>query len=122
MKTNILRLVSFFSTSLAIALALVIISAMSTAKANNNAPVPRTLPDLHPSVLNGLISPTASERFLEEGRRKLETEADILVHPERYEREVILKIDMTKIKKIEEIEEKKPTFHTPEDTSQQEVN
>lgn len=117
MKTNILRFVSFFSTSLAIALALVIISAMGTAKANNNVPVPRTLPNLRPSVLNGLFSPTASERFFEEGRRQLEREADILTHPERYEREGILKIDMTKIKKIEETEGEKPTFHAPKDAS-----
>ena len=122
MKTNILRFVSCFSTSLAIAIVLVIISAMSTAEANNNTPVPRTLPDIHPSVLNGLFSPTASERFLEEGRRRLEREVDILTHPERYEREDILKIDTTKIKNIEETEGEKSTFHAPEDTSQQEVN
>ncbi len=122
MKTNILRFVSFFSTSLAIAIALVIIGAMSTAKASNNTSIPRTPPNIRPSVLNGLFSPTASERFLEEGRRKMEREAEVLVHPERYKREGILKIDTTKIKKIEEIQEKEPTYHAPEDTSQQEVN
>lgn len=122
MKTNILRFVSFFSTSLAIAIVLVIISAMSTAEANNNTPVSRNLPDLHPSALNGLFSPTASERFLEEGRHKLEREVDILTHPERYDREAILKIDTTKIKNIEETEGEKSTFHAPEDISQQEVN
>lgn len=112
MKTNTLHFVSFFCTSLAIAIALVIIGGMGTAKAQN------AVPKLNQSVLNGLFSPTAAERFFEEGRRDIEREVKILAHPERYKREDILKIDTTDIKRIEETGKTKPVYNFPEDTPQ----
>ena len=116
MKTNTLHFVSFFSTSLAIAYTLVIIGTTGTAKAEN------TVPNLNQSVLSGLFSPTAAERFFEEGRHKIEREAQILVHPERYKREDILQINTIDIKKIEETRETKPNYNFPEDTLQQKLD
>ncbi|MDJ0798207.1 MAG: hypothetical protein QNJ51_15535 [Calothrix sp. MO_167.B12] len=109
MKTNTLHFVSFFCTSLAIAL--VILGTIVTAKAQN------TLPNLNQSVLNGLFSPTAAERFFEEGRRKMDKETQILVNPEAYKREDILQINTTDIKKIEETGKTKPVSNSPEDSS-----
>ncbi len=68
---NTLEFVSFFCTSLAISIVLVIVSAMATARAH-------TRPLLNRSVLNGLYSPTAAERFFEEGRRGMEREIEII--------------------------------------------
>ena len=116
MKTNTLHFVSFFCTSLAIAIALVIIGGMGTAKAQN------AVPKLNQSVLNGLFSPTAAERFFEKGRRDIEREAEILSHPERYRREDILKIDRNDIKTIEETEKTKKIYNSPEETPQQELD
>ena len=116
MRTNTLHFVSFFCTSLAIAIALVIIGAMSTAKAQNS------VPNINQSVLNGLFSPRASDRFFEEGRRKMEREAEILANPERYKREDILKIDMIDIKKIKETGETESINDSPENTLQQELD
>ncbi len=69
---NTLEFVSFFCTSLAISIVLVIVSAMATARAQNTRPL------LNRSVLNGLYSPTAAERFFEEGRRGMEREIEII--------------------------------------------
>ena len=115
MKTNTLHFVSFFSTSLVIGIGLIIIGAMGTAKAQN------TVPNLNQSVLNGLFSPTSAERFFEEGRRKMEREAEILADPERYQREDILQVDTIDIKRIEEMEKTKPIYNSPEDTPQGEL-
>ena len=115
MKTNTLHFVSFFCTSLAIAIALVIIGAMGTAKAQN------TVPNLNQSVLNGLFSPTSADRFFEEGRRNMEREREILAHPERYSSEGILQINTIDFKIIEETGETKPISNFSEDTPQQEL-
>lgn len=114
MKTNTLHFVSFFSTYGAIAL--VIIGAMGTAKAQD------TIPHINQSVLNGLFSPTAAERFFEEGRRNMEREAQILADPERYKRKDILQTDKIDIKRIEETWKTKPTDNFPEDTPQQKLD
>ncbi len=113
MKTNTLntlQFVSFFSTSLAISIVLVIISAMATARAQNTRPL------LNQSVLNGLHSPTGAERFFEQRRRKMETEIEILTHRDRYFREPILQIETIEIKIIEETDETKPIDNFPIDS------
>ena len=108
MKTNTLHFVSFFCTNVAITLILVIVGAMETARAQN------TLPSFNQSVLNGLFSPTAAERFFEEGRRDMEREIEILAHPERYKSEGILQLNTIDIKIIEESGETKPIDNFPE--------
>ena len=114
MKTNILHLVSFWGTSLAIAIILVIVAAIGTAKAQN------TLPNFNQANLNGLFTPTAADRFFEEGRRNMEKEAEILAHPERYSREDLIQLNTIDIKIIESTEETNPISNFSEDSSQEE--
>ena len=116
MKTNALHFVSFFGTSLAIAILLVIVGAIGTAKGQTN------VPNLNQSVINGLFTPTAADRFFEEGRRNMEREREILTHPERYSREDILQINTIDIKIIDETGETIPIDNFPEDTPQQELD
>ena len=49
--------------------------AVTAAKAENN---------LDFDALNGLFTPTQSERFFQEGRENFEREVEILSHPEQY--------------------------------------
>ena len=44
-------------------------------------------------VLNGLFTPTQSERFFETGRKDFEREIEIFKYPERYLRDDLLRID-----------------------------
>ncbi len=123
MKNNTLHFVSFFCTSLAIAIALVMLAATGTAKAENNVSNLNTIPHINESVLNGLYSPTAAERFFEEGRRNIEREIEVLANPERHRREGILKIDTIDIKKMEGeiIMDTKPIYDSPEDSLQNDL-
>ncbi|MGB5635532.1 MAG: hypothetical protein WBM44_11625 [Waterburya sp.] len=102
MKTNTLDFISFLGTSLAIAILLVIVGAIGTAKAQT------TVPNVGQSALNGLFTPTAADRFFEEGRRNMAREREILAHPERYYREDSLQINRFDIKIIDETGEKLP--------------
>ncbi len=115
MKTDVLHLVTFFGTSLLIAIFLVIIAAIGTAKAQN------TLPNFNTSALNGLFTPTAADRFFAEGRRNLEREAEILAHPELYYREDILQTSTIDIKIIDETGEKIPMNDYLEEPAQVEL-
>jgi hypothetical protein len=74
-----------------------------------------TVPMPNQSVLNGLYSPTASERFFEEGKKKIERETKILVNPQRYKKEGILKNNIVNTKIIEELEETNPILNFPND-------
>ena len=115
MKINALHFVTFFGTSLVIAIFLVIIAAIGTAKAQN------TLPSFNQSSLNGLFTPTAADRFFEEGRRNLEREAGILANPERYYREDILQTNTIDIKIIDETGEPIPMNDYLEEPAQVEL-
>ena len=99
MKTNTLHSISIFCSSLAIAIFLVIVSAMGTAKAQN------TVPNINQSTINGLFTPTAADRFFEQGRRQMEREAKIIDNPERYQRDNILQINSIDINIIDEMGE-----------------
>ena len=107
MKINTLHFASLFC--IYGTLASVIVGAMGTAKAQDAVPLSSQ------SVLNGLYSPTASERFFEEGKRKIEKQTKILLNPERYKREGILKNNIDNTKIIEELEETNPIINFPED-------
>lgn len=104
MKTNTLHFGSFLCTSLSLTF-FIIIGAIDRAFAESKVPLPNQ------SVLNGLYSPTASEKFFEEGRRNIERETEILVNPERYKREDILQNNTIDTKIIEKIEETNSTFN-----------
>ncbi|MBV6625785.1 MAG: hypothetical protein KI793_23135 [Rivularia sp. (in: Bacteria)] len=114
MKTNTLHfasLVCIYGT-----FATVIIGAMDTALAESTVPLPDQ------SVLNGLYSPTASERFFEEGQRNIQRETKILLNPELYRREGILKNNIINSQIIEELEETNPILNFPNDSLQQKSN
>ena len=103
MKINTLHFGSFSCTSLL--LASFIISATDRAFAQSN------ILSIDRSVLNGLYSPSSAERFFEEGKRKIETEIEILKNPERYKHKDILQNNAVDIKIIEEMGETNPTFN-----------
>ncbi|MGB3640022.1 MAG: hypothetical protein WBA39_20970 [Rivularia sp. (in: cyanobacteria)] len=106
MKINTLHFASFFC--IYGTFASVIVGAMGTALAESTVPLPSQ------SVLNGLYSPTASERFFEEGKRKIEKQTQILINPELYQREGILKNNIIN-NRIEQLEETNPILNFPED-------
>jgi hypothetical protein len=109
MKTNALHFVSFFCTSLASAIALVIVGTMHTAQAQNTVPNVNTN-----TIVNGLFTPTAAEIFFKEGRRVMERETEILAHPERYSGEGILQIETIDMKIIKETGKTEPIDKFPE--------
>ena len=116
MKTNTLNFVSHFGISLGIAILFVIVGAIGTAKAQTN------VPNFSQSVLNGLFTPTAADRFFEEGRHNMERESEILNHPERYSREDILQFNSVDITIIDETGEKIPISDFLEDNPQPELD
>ena len=117
MKTNTLHLINLFCTSLATALILVIVTAKGTAFAQDK----NTLLNRDQSVINGLFSPTAAQRFFEEGRRNLKREAEILEAPERYFGKEILQINTVDLKIIDGSEENKPIDNFPGDIPRPEL-
>lgn len=106
MKINNLHLASFLC--ICSTFTSVIVGSMDTAFAETTLPMPNQ------SVLNGLYSPTASERFFEEGKRKIERERRILINPEIYRREGILKNNIVN-NRIEQLEETNPILNFPKD-------
>ena len=112
MKTNIFMLQ--FAGFICIYSSL-IIGVTSTAKAQEAIPLPDQ------TVLNGLYSPTASERFFEEGKRSIEREARILINPKLNQREGLLKNNIINSKIIEELEDKNPILDFPQDNFQRKL-
>ncbi|MEM7714781.1 MAG: hypothetical protein AAF349_14595 [Cyanobacteria bacterium P01_A01_bin.68] len=113
MKTNTLGLAAFFCTYATFAS--LILGATGTAKAQEAIPLPDQ------TVLNGLYSPTASERFFEEGKRSIEREARILINPKLNQREGLLKNNIINSKIIEELEDKNPILDFPQDNFQRKL-
>lgn len=114
MKTNTLHLTYFFCIYSAIVS--VIVGFMDTAKAQEAVQIPNQ------TVLNGLYSPTASERFFEEGKRSIERETRILTNPKLNQREGLLKNNIVNSQIIEELEEKNPILNFPQDNLQRKVD
>ena len=112
MKTNTLHSVYFFCSSLAIAIALILVGATGTAKAQN------AVPRLDEFDSNGLFTPTSAQRFFEQGRRNLDREVEILEDPEHYFGEDILQINSIDIKVIDETGSSRPIDNFSEDTPQ----
>ena len=96
MKTNILHFVSYWLESLVIAIAIVLMVAGDTAKAQNSVAA------MNDFILNGLFTPTAAQRFFATGRENFEREAQILNAPERYFDGDILQIDSEIIKEMKQ--------------------
>ena len=75
----------------------VIVSTITTAKAQNNLPPVE-------NTLNGLFSPTAAQRFFETGRIVFEREIDFISDSENYFNDDILQLDEEELREpIEEI-------------------
>lgn len=91
MKFNTLRFVSSSFNSLIIAIFIVILAAMTTAKAQGNS-----------DVINGLFTPTSAQRFFQAGRDEFEKEVKVFTHPEQYPTNHLLRIDPALIKQMEE--------------------
>ncbi len=110
MKINTFKFISLFcicGTFLSVTFGM-----MDTALAESTVSLPSQ------SVLNGLYSPTASETFFEEGKRKIERETQILINPERYKGDGILKINIVN-NRIEQLEETNPILNFSEDRLEQ---
>ncbi len=73
MKTNTSGLVFNWFNSLLFAIAIVMLAAITTAKAQ-----------AYFDVINGLFTPTQSDRFFQAGREDFEREIELFTHPERY--------------------------------------
>lgn len=89
MKTTTLGYVFNWVTSLIMAMAIVILAAMTTAKAQKGIE-PNNI-DLN--MIDGLFTPTESQRFFQAGREDFAREIRIFLHPERYLKDDILQID-----------------------------
>ncbi len=96
MKTNTLHFVSHWFECLVIAIAIVLMLAGDTAKAQDR------LVNVDGFVLNGLFTPTAAQRFFETGRENFDREARILEDPERYFAGDILQIDPEVIEEMKQ--------------------
>lgn len=92
-----------------------IFGATGKVKAQEAVPLPNQ------TVLNGLYSPTASERFFEEGKRSIEKETRILLNPKLRQREGLLKNNIVNSRIIEELEEKNPILDFPQDNLQRKL-
>lgn len=68
--------------AIAVAIAIVIMAAIGTAKGQD-----------YYDVVDGLFTPKQSERFFQAGREDFEREVEILNHPERYLSDDLLQID-----------------------------
>ena len=97
-KMNSQHFVTRFQESLILAIAIVLATAVATAKAQQ-ARVQTG--NLNP-MLNGVFSPTAAERFFEEGRNFFDREAVFLSEPELYFREDIIKIEPQLLQQIKD--------------------
>lgn len=94
MKTNRKSLAVNCFNTLVLAVIIGILTAIA-AKAQDH---------LNFELLNGLFTPTESERFFQAGREDFEREIAILNHPERYLSGDVLQIDPKIIKQMNQLE------------------
>lgn len=111
MKTNFLHCVANLFESLGIAIALILVGAIATAKAQDGMPqaggsitieAQNLTLDMPEIPINGLFTPTAAQRFYQAGREDFDREVDFLADPERYLNGDILQMDEELIRQIEE--------------------
>ncbi len=90
MKTNTTCLIFNWFNSLALAVALVILTAITTAKAQDSF-----------NMINGLFTPTQADRFFQVGRKDFEKEIERFNYPESYSGDDILQIDPELIEQMD---------------------
>ena len=95
MKIHPLQFVCSLFESLTLAVLIVLVGAIATAKAQTRL-----------DVINELFTPTAAQRFLEAGRRDFEQQIDILVNPERYLNDDLLKFDDSVLEALHNLQSK----------------
>ena len=98
MKNNTLHSAVNLLESVVIAVVLVLITAIATAKAQNDSP---QIPDSSPA-LNGIFSPTAADRFFDAGREDFAREIDFLSNSDKYLNGDLLQFDEEIIKQMQE--------------------
>ncbi len=108
MKTNTSGLVFNWFNSLLFAIAIVMLAAITTAKAQ-----------AYFDVINGLFTPTQSDRFFQAGREDFEREIELFTHPERYRSNDLLQIDP---KLIEQMNRSRQLLNFELDNSQYELH
>ncbi len=92
----------WFNT-LILAVIIVILAAITTAKGQNysNTLDGLSVPD---DVTNGLFTPTQSQRFFQAGREDFEREIEFLNYPERYLDDDLLQIDPELIEQMNRLQ------------------
>ncbi len=90
MKTNTSGWVFCWFNSVILAIAIVMLAAITTAKAQ-----------IYFDLVNGLFTPTQSEGFFQAGRADFEQEIELFTHPERYPSKDLLQIDPELIEQID---------------------
>ena len=98
MKTNTLYSLTHLVESLVIATIIVLVSAIATAEAQNNF----SRVSKFNSVINGLFTPTAADRFFKAGRDDFQREINFLNDSERYLVGDLLEIDPEVRKQMQE--------------------
>lgn len=99
MKNQYLHSAISLLESFSIAFVFILLGAIATAKAQNNFPSVAEFD----SSLNGLFSPTASERFFNAGREDFEDEIDFINNSDIYD-EDLLSVDEDIREQIKQIQ------------------
>jgi hypothetical protein len=95
MKNQTIPYFPQFGKSLVVAIAIILLSEISTTKAQNS------LPKIPNSVFNGLFSPNAAQRFFETGREDFEREIKFVGNSASYFNGNLLQIDEKLIQQIQ---------------------
>ena len=91
MKTKTTGFIFNWFNSLALAITIVILAAITTAKAQN-----------YFDMINGLFTPTQADRFFQAGRKNFEKEVERFYYPERYSGDDLLQIDPELIEQMDQ--------------------
>ncbi len=95
MKTSTSGYVFNWVTSLIMAIVIVMLAAMTTAKAQKDIDIPKDI-----DTIEGLFTPTESQRFFQQGREDFAREVRMFLHPERYLNSDLLQISPELIKQM----------------------
>lgn len=101
MKINITDFSSGFNVATA---TVILMAAITPAKAQADRGAIAPLPN---NVVNGLFTPTQSQKFFHEGRAAFEREVEIFNNPERYTNKELLEFDPELIEQMKQLKLKK---------------
>ncbi|MEM7759608.1 MAG: hypothetical protein AAF298_15995 [Cyanobacteria bacterium P01_A01_bin.40] len=119
MKTNTSGFVFSWFNSLMVAVAIIIFSAVATAKGQNYSKAIAGVPSIPRSVTNGLFTPTQAERFFQAGREDFAREVKIFNHSELYLGDKLLQIDP---ELVEQMHQPQPVTNFKSSNSQYELH